>query len=76
MRACREFGILYFMNDSCGVLAEVMYTMKCARHDAGRDDDLVVNIAGNRESVAPGIERRTEIIMTDALKRLETRYER
>lgn len=65
IRTCRELKKPYRVNPASYVILTVLSKMnKILDGDAV----FVINIAGNRESVAPGIRERTERVVAGALK--------
>jgi hypothetical protein len=60
---CNEFKRPYKINPAAYVVENLITRMN---HVLPEDAEFVINIAGNRESVAPGIQDRTENILNHA----------
>jgi hypothetical protein len=63
LNTCRRFGKAGYLNPDAEHICKLLDKMGMEY------PELVVNIAGNRESVAPGIEERTERVLTEAFKK-------
>lgn len=60
LNTCIKFGKKYLLNPTVDEIVEFINT----------NNPRVINIAGNRESVNPGITARVEKMLTDAFRRL------
>ena len=60
LNTCIKFGKKYLLNPTVEEIVEFITT----------NNPKVINIAGNRESVNPGITARVEKMLTDAFRRL------
>jgi len=60
LNTCIKFGKKYLLNPTVEEIVEFVTT----------NNPKVINIAGNRESVNPGITSRVEKMLTDAFRRL------
>jgi hypothetical protein len=68
IRTCREMKKPYKVNPAAYIIRDLILKMN---NILPEDSIFIANVAGNRESVAPGIGRRTENIIWHALKMIK-----